>query len=268
MSTATLEEIFVHPVKSLDATAVEAARIVENGGLAWDRRYAIVDADGEYVNGKRERRIHRLRSRVDCGGETIHLATDDADERSFHLEADREELSAYLTSFFGYEVSLVRDDDGGFPDDTEASGPTVIAAATLEAVASWFDGIEPAEMRRRLRPNLVIGGVPAFWEDRLYDRPGRTVGFDVGDAALEGVNPCQRCVVPSRDPNTGEETAAFRERFLENREATLPDWANDDWFDHYYRLMVNTRVRESSWGRRLAVGDAVSIGTAKPDPNA
>ncbi|WP_263020607.1 MOSC domain-containing protein [Natronobiforma cellulositropha] len=263
---ATLERICCYPVKSLDPISVDVAALTTGGGLEWDRRYAMVDADGEYVNGKRERRVHRLRSRVTPSEATVTLCERGSDDgRTFHLEDDRETLTAWLTEFFGYEVRLRSDDDGGFPDDTEAAGPTVISQATLERVASWYDGVGALEMQRRLRPNLVVGGVDAFWEDRLYERPGRVVPFSVGDVTLHGVNPCQRCVVPTRDPDTGESTPGFRERFLERRRATLPAWATDAWFDHYFRLMVNTRVPSPSGGV-LAVGDEVSVGTSRRDP--
>jgi len=94
---------------------------------------------------------------------------------------------------------------GGLPDDRAAPGPTVVSRATLETVASWFDEIADAtEMRRRLRPNLVLDDCPAFWEDRLFADHGEAVRVSIGATELFGVNPCQRCVVPSRDPDTGD----------------------------------------------------------------
>ncbi|WP_247000392.1 MOSC domain-containing protein [Halosolutus gelatinilyticus] len=276
---ATLDRIRVHPVKALDATTVESTTIVETGALEWDRRYAIVESTerprlgeaphGAYVNGKREERVHDLAAVYDLDRETITVSERGVDEgHAFHLELDRDCLSSWLSDFFGYPVELVRNDEGGFPDDADASGPTIIGDGTIEAVASWYDGIDPSEMRRRLRPNLVVGDVPAFWEDRLYDEPGRVVPFEIGPARLHGVNPCQRCVVPTRDPDTGEETEGFQETFVSRREETLPEWATDDRFDHYFRLMVNTRAPDSSWGTPLSVGDAVTIGEPVSEPSA
>jgi uncharacterized protein len=269
----SLEQIRVHPIKSLDAATTPACSLTAGGGLEWDRRYAIVEptartapadsADGPaYVNGKREPQIHRIRAEYDLGQEEVSISAVDAGSTTFHLERDREALESWLSAFFGYDVALVRNDAGGYPDDTEASGPTVISEGTLETVASWYDGIDSTELCRRLRPNLVVGGVPAFWEDRLYDEPGRVVRFDVDSATLEGVNPCQRCVVPRRNPDTGESTDGFRERFVERREATLPEWANEAWFDHYFRLMVNTRVPAAARGATLSVGDGLAVGEA------
>ncbi|ELY99015.1 MOSC domain-containing protein beta barrel domain-containing protein [Natrialba chahannaoensis JCM 10990] len=305
----SLERILVHPIKSLDAAAVQTVTIEQNGGLSWDRRYAIVERTdepssnrsdgtgatttsatgrpngtpetvGNYVNGKREPAIHQLRATYDLERETVTLSDTESaqpersgslqsdraetnsttDGQTFHLELDREHLSEWLSEYFGYPVELVRNDAGGFPDDTDASGPTVISQATLESVASWYPEIDTAEMCRRLRPNLVLSDAPAFWEDRLYETPGHAVAFDIGGVELSGINPCQRCVVPTRDPDTGEETVGFRETFVEQRERTLPEWAGESWFDHYFRLMVNTTVPESSWGETLEAGAAVSIG--------
>lgn len=46
-------------------------------------------------------------------------------------------------------------------------GPSVVSTATVETIASWFDGTRVESPRRRFRANFEISGVPAFWEDRL-----------------------------------------------------------------------------------------------------
>ncbi|WP_367996029.1 MOSC domain-containing protein [Haloferax volcanii] len=260
-AAVTLDRIAVYPVKSLDAEFVDAADIVENGGLRGDREYAIFDEDGEYVNGKRERAVHRIRSSVSLADGTVELSAPEMDD----YDGPIAEADGWLSAYFGYPVELRRDPAGGFPDDTEASGPTVISTGTLDAVASWFDGVDADEMRRRLRPNLVFDASEPFWEDHLFDRRGTVVEFSVGGVAFEGVNPCQRCVVPSRDPDTGAETADFRTTFMTKRRETLPEWSGGDWFDHDFRLMVNTAVPESSWGETLSVGDAVTVGDIVPE---
>lgn len=92
--------------------------------------------------------------------------------REFHPERDRKALEAWLSEYFGRPVELkaglggAQTDSAVYTDAAEA-GPMVIAAATISKVASWYDGIDPEEMRLRLRPNLVVEGVPAFWADKL-----------------------------------------------------------------------------------------------------
>ncbi|WP_267643708.1 MOSC domain-containing protein [Haloarchaeobius amylolyticus] len=255
-----VSRLLVHPVKSLDPHPVDAVDI-NNGALRHDREYAIVDGNREFVNGKREPAIHRIRSEYDHETRTLRVREQGDDEwESFRMDADRGELNAWLSGVFDYPVSVVRDASGGMPDDTTADGPTVIAWETVAAVADWFDDIGPEEMLRRLRPNVVVEAGEAFWEDRLYADRESVREFTIGDVEVRGHNPCQRCVVPSRDPDTGEETDGFRERFVTKREETLPAWAAHDWFDHHFRVMVNTSIPESEWGKVVAVGDEVELG--------
>ena len=259
-----------------------------------DPRDASVSGGGGYVNGKSEPAIHRLRASYELTGPTDATPTAvtlerpargadgdvgrnagrdgdidpdgdrgagvEAAERRFALPDETDALAAWVGEYLGYPVDLVREPDGGFPDDRAAPGPTVVSVGTLEAVASWFDGIADAtEARRRLRPNVVLDDCPAFWEDHLFADHGEGVRVAVGDAELVGVNPCQRCVVPSRHPDTGVELPGFRETFVERRRATFPEWTESDRFDHDFRLMVNTVVPEEQWGSTVAVGDRVTI---------
>ena len=113
--------------------------------------------------------------------------------------------------------------------------------------------------RLRFRANLEIGGVPPFWEDRLFGPPETVVPFQIGDVIFHGVNPCQRCVVPPRDPETGDPLPDFSSIFRARRELTLPEWADRARFNHFYRLAVNTRVPASQAGHTLSVGDQVLI---------
>jgi uncharacterized protein YcbX len=53
-----LSRIDLFPIKSLDGVSAPEARISSAGTLEHDRIYAIVDAAGSYVNGKRTERVH------------------------------------------------------------------------------------------------------------------------------------------------------------------------------------------------------------------
>lgn len=255
---ASLQGIYVYPVKSLDALAPETATVGAAGSLSLDRQFAMVDDDGAYVNGKRTAAVHRISATFEpeCSAVTV---ADGEREATFALPGERDALATWLDECFEPAVSLLGETDLGYPDDASDVGPTVVSTGTLETIAGWYDEIDgPTEMRRRLRPNLVVDADP-FWEDRLYGPPGESVRFRVGDVAFEGAGPCQRCIVPTRDPDTGEPIAGFQTRFVERREATLPPWAPRERFDHYYKVMVNTRTPEASRGGSIAVGDPVEI---------
>ncbi|WP_435551438.1 MOSC domain-containing protein [Natrinema sp. CGMCC1.2065] len=249
-----LDRLTVYPVKGLDGIDLEATDVLAGGTLAHDREFALFDADGEVVNGKRTDRVHDLETDFEPSTATLSVTAPDGERRQFDLETDREAAADWFGDFFDAELSLERDESLGFVDRREM-GPSVISTATLETVASWFDGMTVDGARRRLRANVEIGGVDPFWEDRFVgeDAPA----FEIGDVRFEGVTPCGRCVVPQRDPDTGEPTDEFRRRFVERREETFPDWADRDAFDHYYTLMIITRVPERDRGRALEVGDPV-----------
>ena len=256
---ATLEGIYVYPIKSLDGRAVETVTIADGGSLRPDRQFAMVDDDGEYVNGKRTPAVHHISADFDASG-TIVTFTDDTDSARFDLEAEREAAATWLDERFEPPISLVRDEELGFPDDTTDFGPTIISTGTLETIAGWYDEIDGAtEMRHRLRPNLVVEAEP-FWEDRLYAGPDERVRFEIDGVSFRGISPCQRCIVPTRDPDTGEEVDGFQRTFVENREKTLPPWADERQFDHYFRVMVNTRTPEASRGETISIGAEVVIG--------
>ena len=257
-----LARITVYPLKSLPGVDVDHATLTTGGALHHDREYAIVDAHGNFVNGKRTPAIHRLDVSCAINGGTVRVTLrSGADEQTFALDdgVRLAALEARLSQYFGEPVHIERDANGGFPDDPEASGPTVISTASLAETATWYAGSTDADMRRRFRANVELDDCPAFWEDRLFGDPGATVKFRVGELQLLGTNPCKRCVVPTRDPHTGDELSGFQRTFVQQRKATLPEWANRARFDFYYRLATNTRAANNSAGKIIRVGDAVEM---------
>jgi hypothetical protein len=256
-----------YPVKGFDAEEVETARITAAGTVAGDRAFALCDpsvvdtddpAEGpaHAYNGKQVPRIHQLRASFDADADVLAVTTPDGETRRFDLGADRETASEWFSAFFETDVVVLRNEPPAFVD-RPSMGPSVVSTATLAEVASWFDDLTVESVRRRMRANVEVGGVPAFWEDRFVgdDAPA----FAVGDVRFEGVEPCARCVVPTRDPDTGDPLPEFRERFLKRREETFPPWADADAFDHYYTLMLIASVPEPDRGRTVRVGDAVEV---------
>jgi uncharacterized protein YcbX len=257
---AVLSRIAIFPIKSLDPLECESVTLLEAGPIAGDRRWALFDEQGKYVNGKRFAEVHRLRVTYSPDLRWACFRWQgQADTREFDLEKEGHALEKWLSDRFGFRVFLRKDDTLGFPDDREASGPTVIAQATLLLAAEQF-GWDLPSSRWRFRANLEVADAEAFWEDRLYGRADEVVRFRIGDVLFEGTNPCKRCVVPSRDPWTGEASQDFVARFVRWRQAHFPAWAELSRFqDTWYRLMVNTRLVPGQGGKRLRVGDRITI---------
>lgn len=231
--TARLLGIRIYPIKGLAPVSLQQVEIDAAGALKHDRAWALRDETGRWINGKNLPEIHQLR----------WLDTE-----------DRAGLARGVSQRLGRTITMEERIPGGIPDDTAAWGPTVVAHASFAEVASWFEHLTEVGARMRFRANLEFDGVPAFWEDQLCGRR-----FRIGHVEVAGVNPCQRCIVPSRDALTGEVTDGFQKRFMRQREATLPGWAPREMFNHFYRLTVNTRIAPDQAGKWLHVGDRVEI---------
>lgn len=264
-----LSRISVYPVKSLDGVDVAATDFMPGGGLRNDRRFALRDEQGHYVNGKRFPKLHGLRAAFADDLSTITLTFDGVPSETFPLAPSNAALERFLSDYFGLRVVVVEDREFGFPDDLDSPGPTIVAAATLRRVTEWFPGLDLDEVRRRFRANLEIDGTtgddcPPFWEDRLFAADAEVgareaVTFRIGNVLLDGVNPCARCAVPTRDSRTGAVTPRFVAEFQQRRAAALPAWAAPTAFDHFYRLSVNTRPCPASRGGKISLGDAVAM---------
>lgn len=250
--------IHIHPVKALDGSSVSSARISAAGTLEHDRDFALFDGDGRFVNGKANPAVHRLRSNFDFKTRCLTLCVQGSEARfGFHVDQDRHELESWLSDFFGFPVQFQYRPPRGFPDDSDAFGPTIISHATLVEIATWYPELALDDLRLRFRTNIEIDAAAAFWEDRLFDEQDSVLDFRVGSVHFQGINPCQRCVVPSRDPRSAEIYPGFQRIFAAKRQETLPVWANRSRFNHFYRLAVNTRIPVSEAGKEIHVGDQV-----------
>jgi uncharacterized protein YcbX len=286
--------IRLHPIKSLDPVSVTEARIGPGGGLEHDRAWALFSVDGRWVNGKRTAAMHLIRATYapDLSSVTLAVPGDrrQIPARTFPFPGGADDAAEWFSVYFEQQI-LVRHAPEGYPDDNIANGPTIISTASLQAVCGWFPGVTLESARQRFRTTLeiddadVAGGVasskvsanvagskaaanvasanghlPAFWEDQLYGEDERSVArFRIGEVNFEGSNPCARCPVPARDPQTAEDLAGFQKRFSDLRRETLPPWAPAARFDHFYRLAVNTRVAPTENGKLLRLGDSVHL---------
>jgi uncharacterized protein len=286
-----LTNIRLHPIKSLDPVSVAEARIGPGGGLEHDRAWALFSVDGRWVNAKRTGAMQLIRASYapDLSSVTLAVPGDrrNVPGRTFPFPGGTEDAAEWFSVYFEQQI-LVRHAPEGFPDDNIANGPTIISTASLQRVCEWFPGMTLDNARQRFRTTLEIdnadlktnanavanaagtqdaaraasanGHLPAFWEDQLYGEDERSVvRFRIGEVNFEGSNPCARCPVPARDPQTAADLAGFQKRFSDLRRETLPPWAPAARFDHSYRLAVNTRVAPTEHGKSVRLGDALVL---------
>jgi len=253
----TLSKIIVYPIKAMPGVEVDSVTITQGGTLCNDRRWALEDEKGRLINGKNNKRIFSLQPRVDLEKETITFPNEGAEE-AFDL-SDSVGLSECFSTLLDKRVFLKEDKEQGFPDDMNASGPTVISMASLEAVLSWYPNLSMDDIRARFRINLEVASEPAFWEDQLFVHNKKPKAIQIGHVTIKSSNPCARCSVPTKDPLSGKPYSDFYETFIKQRESSCPVWADVKCFDHWYRLSANTNIGKKETGKRLTVGDQAVI---------
>ena len=301
----TLDQITIYPVKSLDGVDLVECRVLHSGALENDRRWRLVDMDGRVVNAKRSPLFSAIRAEYDLDDRMITLWVDPAAitakalpaadlarlrglageaagtlvRDSFHLVPGQGGPCEWLSNVLGGCVLLQERADGGFPDDRDAPGPTLVSTATLVEVARWF-GFDLAESRRRFRANLEVGDCDAFWEDTLASParpelqpslldlppdlpvdpytdlpPPEPREFSIGGVRMRATNVCRRCVVPTRDSRTGAMTEHFRDAFEARRSRGMRANVDSAAWGTLYRLGVNTVT--DCQGYRLSIGDVL-----------
>jgi len=226
-----LDSVHIYPLKGCRAVDLDRA-VVEPWGLAGDRRWLIVDADGRFVSQREHPELARLN--VSYGPEAditassdgfppLAVAAPDGGAGSAELlkvtvwgstvlaAAAGPEADAWFSAFLGEPVRLVWLDDPtrravnpefGAPGDVVsfADGyPLLLTnAASLDQLGQWLTeiGDQPVPMNR-FRPNVVVSGYQPWDEDRW-----RRVR--IGSLSFRVAKPCGRCVVTTTDQATGE----------------------------------------------------------------
>ena len=254
-----LSRITIYPLKSFEGHVVEEAQVLSNGALQHDRQFALVDPEGKFINAKRTIAVHGLQLQLDPVGRSLTARRRSQTESvRWSIDLQRIALERWLSDYFEQEVRLIEQPNGGFPDDTEATGPTIISAATWPAVAEWFPGLTTEDVRDRFRANLEVEDAAPFWEDSLFGADSTPLPFRVGRVLFAGTNSCQRCIVPTRDQTTGEVWPEFARQFGAMRAERLPAGAARARFNHFYRLTTNTRLIERGEGT-VRLGDEVRL---------
>ena len=97
MSPVRLARIDLFPVKSFDSVTAKSARLLPSGGLENDRRFALFDAQGKFINGKGTPLVHALNLTFDDAIEHVTIATrDGSGEQTYSLAADRPAIESRL----------------------------------------------------------------------------------------------------------------------------------------------------------------------------
>lgn len=175
----TVHEIRRYPVKSMAGESLPSVE-VDARGLAGDRWYAVVDADGKLSSGKHSTRFRRRDAVFDFGARTTDDGVRVAGVGGEWRVGDPG-LDEALSSAMGDPVRVLAEDATPHQDAGEVS---LVGTASLDWCREHL-GVDAD--RRRLRPNLVIETSEPFVEETW------TGVLSVGTARLRVVSRVERC---------------------------------------------------------------------------
>jgi uncharacterized protein YcbX len=223
----TIEQLWIYPVKSLTGIPLTSATLLTTG-LAGDREWMLVDADGLFLSQRKLPRMATIRTELRDGGLVLSsqgngeivIAQPNGETRPVKVWKSicdafvaSEEASEWLKQALATdaELHLVHFDKGrSRPTDPQRFGPyhtyfsdgaPYLSAnlASLQALNQHLLMTQTAPVDiQRFRPNLVLSGLPAFAEHTYAYL--RSTG---GGAQLGLKDHCQRCSVITVDQSTG-----------------------------------------------------------------
>jgi uncharacterized protein len=219
-----VEGLFVYPFKSARGHARQAVQLGSTG-FEWDRHWMAVDTQGKFISQRTHPRLALLVPEIES--ETLVLRAPQLPDLRVPLSAESgtpvavrvwadecagldqgDGPAQWLSRFLGEELRLVRviakpqrlanpQYAGSDPKPiTFVDGYPMLVCnrASLEELNTRMP--EPVPMER-FRPNIVLGGLPAFAEDRIES-------LTLGDVRLRLVKPSTRCIITATDQRTGE----------------------------------------------------------------
>jgi uncharacterized protein YcbX len=238
---ATIDALWVYPVKSCAGLSLQHSELTPTG-LAYDRSWMVVDAQGEFVSQRELPRMALIQPAFRMnelvlrapGMLALHLALDAA-ESPLRVRVwgdmvdafDMGDLAAqWFSDFLGpdapadlkrlrlarFDPEMQRPCDPEWTGGRQAGTQFADGFGLLVSSTASLDGLnarlaaagQTAVDQRRFRPNIVLGGLQAHDEDRLGPLHIDTgTATDAARAVIEAVKPCARCPIPDIDPDTG-----------------------------------------------------------------
>ncbi len=184
-----IQELWRYPVKSMAGERLEGALVSENG-IEGDRVLQVQNKDGRTVTSRTFPGLLGLHASTGVDGTIL------VDGRQW----DDPAVLADVQHIVGPGARLVRD------ESVDRFDILPLLVATDGAIAEFGRDV------RRLRPNIVVGGV-AGMEERQWQGGSLTVGNGEGSAVVIGMHDLRgRCIMTTFDPDTlGHDPGVLRD---------------------------------------------------------
>jgi uncharacterized protein YcbX len=211
--TGRVVRISVAPVKSLGLVHPDEV-MLDSGGVSGNRRFWLRDGQGALYAGKRDGTMMQIRPEWDettCrlaltfpGGERVEGIVElgePVDALLYELpRPSRRVLGPWqeaISDFVGRPLELLWADDGAVDRTPEGGTVSLVSRGSLDRLGREI-GVADEVDGRRFRMMFEIDGVDAHEEDRWIGAEVR-----IGEATILVNGDVGRCVVTSRDPDSG-----------------------------------------------------------------
>jgi MOSC domain-containing protein len=217
-----LSALFIYPIKACAGISLARSQVVARG-LAFDRRYMLVDRSGTFVSQREMPRLCLVETALDGASIVVssagrpplrlprELSEDSAERRPYNVwDSSGQALrhtqgSRWFSELLDDEVDLLfmpeserrsvnpkRAHPGDIVSFADGYPLLLISEASLSDLNSRLT--TPVSMPR-FRPNLVISGCEPYAEDQF-------ASLRIGGVSFRAVKRCPRCPVVSVDPET------------------------------------------------------------------
>jgi uncharacterized protein len=204
--------ISVAPVKSLGLVHPDEVAL-EEGGVVGNRRFWLRDEQGALYAGKRDGSMMRIRPEWDESTRRLALTFPDGErvegvvELGEPVDAELYRLprpsrrvvgpwEKAISAFVGRTIELLWADDGAVDRTPQGGTVSLVSRASLQRLGEEA-GVDEVD-GRRFRMLFEIDGVDAHEEDAWLGTQVR-----IGEATVAFNGDIGRCIVTSRDPDTG-----------------------------------------------------------------
>jgi uncharacterized protein len=264
MTSYTLSDIIIYPVKSLAGIHLDHWQVTETG-FQYDRKWMLVDNQGQFLSQRRLPKMALIKTALTT--EQLILSAPHQEDlvlslaptngnviisTIWHDQCAARSVSQHADNWFSRFLDIdcrlvylpnevIRSVDMRYAEATDQVGfsdgfPFLLIAEN--SLVALNQAMQLNLSMNRFRPNLVIAGCPSYAEDSWRE-------IRIGEIDFRLPKPCSRCAIPTINPDTaqtGKEPLTTLNR--------LRKWQNKVYFGQ------NVIHNQSG---TLTVGDSVQI---------